>query len=125
MSKISEIVRELRDNYPAVDVTTAVFPDLAGVACCVIPQDRVLAIISALEGCAGLAAEIEHLSELAKLQGQEISITRERDEALERILLETREVLRTVEGTEPICDAIGSLIEGCGIPVGHMRESQP
>lgn len=49
---IAEIVRELRDDYPAVDVTSVIFSgDWAGVGCCVIPQDRVLAIIAALEGC--------------------------------------------------------------------------
>lgn len=46
---ISEIVRELREEYPAVDVTKTIFTDLAGVACCVIPQDRVLAIIEVLQ----------------------------------------------------------------------------
>jgi hypothetical protein len=51
---ISEIARELRDDYPAVDVTTVVLSrDFAGVGCCVIPQDRVLAIIAALEAASG------------------------------------------------------------------------
>lgn len=47
---MSDLIRELREDYPAVDVTTVVFSrDFAGVGCCVIPQDRVLAIISELE----------------------------------------------------------------------------
>lgn len=47
---MNDFIRELREDYPAVDVTTVVFSrDFAGVACCVIPQDRVLAIISELE----------------------------------------------------------------------------
>ncbi len=47
---MTDLIRELRDDYPAVDVTTVVFSrDFAGVGCCVIPQDRVLAIISELE----------------------------------------------------------------------------
>lgn len=46
---LSEIVRELREDYPAVDVTGVVFSaDFSGVGCCVIPQDRVLAIIAAI-----------------------------------------------------------------------------
>jgi len=46
---LSEIARELRDDYPAVDVTTVVFSrDFVGVGCCVIPQERVLKIIEAL-----------------------------------------------------------------------------
>jgi hypothetical protein len=55
MNKINDIVRELREDYPAVDVTTVVFSnDFAGIGCCVIPQDRVLAIIKSLEAL-GLA----------------------------------------------------------------------
>lgn len=47
---MGDIIRELREDYPAVDVTTVVFSrDFAGVGCCVIPQDRVLAIISDVE----------------------------------------------------------------------------
>jgi hypothetical protein len=47
--QISEIIRELREEYPALDVTTVVFcKDFAGVACCVIPHARVMAIIEAL-----------------------------------------------------------------------------
>jgi hypothetical protein len=47
---VSDIIRELREDYPAVDVTTVVFSrDFAGVGCCVIPQDRVLAIIGDVE----------------------------------------------------------------------------
>jgi len=47
---MNDLIRELREDYPAVDVTTVVFSrDFAGVGCCVIPQDRVLAIISELE----------------------------------------------------------------------------
>lgn len=47
---MTDIARELRDDYPAVDVTTVVFSrDFAGVGCCVIPQDRVMAVIGALE----------------------------------------------------------------------------
>lgn len=47
---MSDLIRELREDYPAVDVTTVVFSrDFAGVGCCVIPQDRVLAIINELE----------------------------------------------------------------------------
>lgn len=50
MSEISEIARELREDYPAVDVTAVGFSrDFAGVGCCVIPQDRVLAIVEALD----------------------------------------------------------------------------
>jgi hypothetical protein len=47
---MSDLIRELREDYPAVDVTTVVFSrDFAGVGCCVIPQGRVLVIIAALE----------------------------------------------------------------------------
>jgi hypothetical protein len=47
---MSDIIRELREDYPAVDVTTVVFSrDFASVGCCVIPQDRVLAIIGDIE----------------------------------------------------------------------------
>jgi len=48
----------LREDYPAVDVTTVVFSrDFAGVGCCVIPQDRVLAIIAAQEAMAKSLAD--------------------------------------------------------------------
>lgn len=44
-----ELADELERDYPAVDVTSVVFSrDFAGVGCCVIPQDLVLAIIAAL-----------------------------------------------------------------------------
>jgi hypothetical protein len=47
---MTDLIRELSEDYPAVDVTTVVFSrDFAGVGCCVIPQERVLAIISELE----------------------------------------------------------------------------
>ena len=50
MTATADLVRELRDDFPAVDVTTVVFSrDFAGVGCCVIPQEKVLEIISALE----------------------------------------------------------------------------
>lgn len=39
------------------------------------------------------ANEIERLTELAKLQGQEISITRERDEALEKVRIIAEDVV--------------------------------
>jgi hypothetical protein len=46
---LTDIAHELRDEYPAVDVTSVVFShDFAGIGCCVIPQDRILAIISTL-----------------------------------------------------------------------------
>lgn len=46
----SDLVRELLDDYPAVDVTTVNFGhEFAGKACCVIPQDRVLAVARALQ----------------------------------------------------------------------------
>jgi len=45
MSDQGDIVRELREDYPAVDVTTVVFSrDFAEIGCCVIPQERVTAI---------------------------------------------------------------------------------
>lgn len=41
---------QLREDYPAVDVTTVVFSrDFAGVSCCVIPQDKVLDVISEID----------------------------------------------------------------------------
>ena len=44
-----ELADELERDYPAVDVTSVVFSrDFAGIGCCVIPQDRVLAVIAAL-----------------------------------------------------------------------------
>lgn len=47
---LASIISELRDDYPAVDVTRVVFSrDFAGVGCCVIPQERLLSILSALE----------------------------------------------------------------------------
>jgi hypothetical protein len=46
---LAEIADDLRENYPAVDVTKVIFSaDFSGVGCCVIPQDRVLEIIAAL-----------------------------------------------------------------------------
>lgn len=49
VSELRQIAQDLRDNYPAVDLTNTVFSaDFAGVYCCVIPQDRVLEIIAAL-----------------------------------------------------------------------------
>ena len=53
---MNDLIRELREDYPAVDVTTVVFSsDFAGVGCCVIPKDRVLAIISELERLSAVA----------------------------------------------------------------------
>lgn len=46
----SNIGRELREDYPAVDVTTVVFSrNFAGIGCCVIPQDRLLTIADAID----------------------------------------------------------------------------
>jgi hypothetical protein len=56
---MGDIIRELREDYPAVDVTTVVFSrDFAGVGCCVIPQDRVLAIISDVEALVNVIAGV-------------------------------------------------------------------
>lgn len=64
---MTDLVRELRDEYPAVDVTTVVFSrDFAGIGYCVIPQERVLAVIGALEGRDAL---VKALEEIAKGQG--------------------------------------------------------
>jgi hypothetical protein len=50
MTATADLIRELRDDFPAVDVTTVVFSrDFAGVGCCVIPQEKVLEIISRLQ----------------------------------------------------------------------------
>jgi hypothetical protein len=69
MSEISEIVRELRDNYPAVDVTTVIFgEEFCGVGCCVIPQDRVLAIIGLLEGLEVRVAPCQCCSQVRPLR---------------------------------------------------------
>lgn len=47
---MTDIIRELRENYPAVDVTTVVFSRaFAGVGHCVIPHERVLAIAGDIE----------------------------------------------------------------------------
>jgi hypothetical protein len=60
---MSELARELRDNYPAVDVTTVIFSaDLAGVGCCVIPQDRVIAITDEIEQ---LQRDLSHAKAMA------------------------------------------------------------
>lgn len=65
---MSDLARELRDDYPAVDVTTVIFSaGFAGVGCCVIPQDRVLAVISELEAHADLVRALERL--LAAFKG--------------------------------------------------------
>ena len=50
MTTTADLIRELQDDFPAVDVTTVVFSrDFAGVGCCVIPQEKVLEIISHLQ----------------------------------------------------------------------------
>ena len=47
---MTDTARDLRENYPAVDVTAVVFSrDFADVGCCIIPQDRVLAIADEIE----------------------------------------------------------------------------
>lgn len=52
---MTDLARELRDEYPPVDVTTVVFSrDFAGIGCCVIPQERVLEIASKIEAMSDL-----------------------------------------------------------------------
>ena len=67
MSEQRDIVRELREDYPAVDVTSVVFGQgFAGVGCCVIPQDRVTAIADEI---ASLRAQlITQAGEIASLK---------------------------------------------------------
>lgn len=58
---MTDIIRELREDYPPVDVTTVVFSrDFAGVGCCVIPQDKVLAVADTIDA---LVAELQRLYE--------------------------------------------------------------
>lgn len=74
------------------------------------------------------ADEIKRLTELAKLQGQEIRITRERDEALERALTDIIEANRDFRDGMPqswdgdplqdACDAAAKLLP---VPVGGVR----
>jgi hypothetical protein len=62
MTATADLIRELRDDFPAVDVTTVVFSrDFAGMGCCIIPQEKVLEIIAriqALEGTLQIAQEL-------------------------------------------------------------------
>lgn len=75
MGEVSELARALRDDYPAVDVTTVVFSrDFAGIGCCVIPQEKVLEIAVALEGHDALAKALEEIQRLSK-PGQTIYLT--------------------------------------------------
>lgn len=56
---LASIARELRDEYPPVDVTTVIFSrDFAGIGCCVIPQDRVLEIAATITSAETLLSVI-------------------------------------------------------------------
>ena len=64
---LTALADELRDSYPAIDVTTVAFSnDFAGVGCCVIPQERVLAIETALRAAAGGPHQSAPAAEMAK-----------------------------------------------------------
>lgn len=51
---VTKIIKELCENFPSVDVTTVVFcRDFAGMGCCVIPEEKVIQIVSILSKIAG------------------------------------------------------------------------
>lgn len=57
---MTDTARDLRENFPPVDVTAVVFSrDFSGIGCCVIPQDRVLAIADEIER---LQAQVHELA---------------------------------------------------------------
>jgi hypothetical protein len=101
---MADIAQELRNDFPAVDVTTVVFSrDFAGVGCCVIPQGKVLEIIEELE------------SLRAKLTMAEVNFADLKDiNAGLRKQLELRDVLveRTADLTDEQIEDLRSHIRG-------------
>lgn len=103
---MTDIIRELREEYPAVDVTTVVFSaDFSGVGCCVIPQDRVLAITGDIE------ALVKDLAEAVKLLDALLGLEKGSGEAA--LAFVEKHSARPFYGAE--CPTYPNCEGGCGL----------
>jgi hypothetical protein len=99
---MADIAQELRNDFPAVDVTTVVFSrDFAGVGCCVIPQGKVLEIIEELESLRAKLREAEESNgrTLQNNLAKDAEITRlhSDNDQLRDLVEEARKAIGTIE----------------------------